>query len=273
MANTGNMNQVKALKKSNNDLKRQLEDARRDIQKLQYRVEEQEHVSHVANGGPSRDSQIETEKSLTWLHETESEMRKELNGISKRLDDIEQRLEELDSAMEELQNYSYAFNVKVLQVPELKPNESAEETSQLCVDLFNSMGVQVSLNDIDIAHRVSYRDVARTGPKPIVCKFVRRLVKNQVMAKRKDASAVNPTFIGLQDDTDLSHVLIVDHLTPQMQRLYSSAKEFKERYEYKFCWARNGVIYLRRTEDSRPLKVRNANDLSKYAQDEQGQLS
>ena len=133
MANTGNMNQVKALKKSNYDLKRQLEDARRDIQKLQHRVEEQEHVSHVVNGGPSRESQIETEKSLTLLHETESEIRKELNGISKRLDDIEQRLEQLDSAMEELQNYSYAFNVTVLQVPEVKPNESAEETThQYC---------------------------------------------------------------------------------------------------------------------------------------------
>ena len=56
----------------------------------------------------------------------------------------------------------------------MKEKESAEETSSLCVKLFREMGAEVTIHDIDMAHRVPTRE-AHGGPKPIVCKFVRRL--------------------------------------------------------------------------------------------------
>lgn len=63
--------------------------------------------------------------------------------------------------------------------------------------------------------------------------------------------------------------------TPRLQQLYSDAKEFKLKYGYQFCWARNGSIFLRYSADegSKLLKVRTSGDLARYAQDEQGQLS
>ena len=76
-----------------------------------------------------------------------------------------------------MQEYSYAFNAKLLDVPQINPRENAVETSELCVKLFREMGADVSFNDIGIAHRVSQRDKVRRGPKPIVCKFTRRLAK------------------------------------------------------------------------------------------------
>ena len=131
------------------------------------------------------------------------------------------------------------------------------------------------LHDIDIAHRVSFRDTSRVGPKPIVCKFIRRLARNEVMSKRKEGRSVDPSTIGLHEGTDMSNVLLLDHLTPRLQQLYSDAKEFKLKYGYQFCWARNGSIFLRYSADegSKLLKVRTSGDLARYAQDEQGQLS
>ena len=61
--------------------------------------------------------------------------------------------------------------------------ETVADTSSLCVSLFNEMGADVTISDIDIAHRVPLRN-ATNGPKPIICKFTRRLVKERVMAKR-----------------------------------------------------------------------------------------
>ena len=137
------------------------------------------------------------------------------------------------------------------------------------------MGAEVSIHDIDIAHRVSFRDTSRVGPKPIVCKFIRRLARNEVMSKRKEGKSVDPSTIGLHEGTDMSNVLLLDHLTPRLQQLYSDAKEFKLKYGYQFCWARNGSIFLRYSADegSKLLKVRTSGDLARYAQDEQGQLS
>ena len=42
------------------------------------------------------------------------------------------------------------------------------------------MGAEVSILDIDIARRVSTRNESE-GPKPVVCKFGRRLAKGKVM--------------------------------------------------------------------------------------------
>ena len=83
--------------------------------------------------------------------------------------------------------------------------------------------------------KVSFRDTSRMGPKPIVFKFIRRLARNEVMSKRKEGRSVDPSTIGLHKGTDMSNVLLLGHLTPRLQQLYSDAKEFKLKYGYQFC--------------------------------------
>ena len=61
-------------------------------------------------------------------------------------------------------------------------DETAAETSALCVKLFQEMEAEVFLSDIDIAHRVPSRQ-QNGAPKPIICKFVRRLAKASVIDK------------------------------------------------------------------------------------------
>ena len=175
--------------------------------------------------------------------------------------------------MNEMQDYNYAFNIKILGVPELKVNEDASETSNLCLNLFNRMGANIAINDIGIAHRVSFRDSSCSDSKPIICKFVGRLARNNVMSARREASSVAARDVGLEESRNMSKILILDHLTPRMQELYGHAKSFKTRFGFQFCWAKNGTIFLRRSEDSRRLKVRSPNDLSRIIQDEQEALS
>ena len=257
--------QVKSLRKSNEELKKLLGAARRDIKSLEERVGAQESVVREgANGG--REAQLETERSLEWLHDSESSFQRELHSIRKRLDDIEESLGNLEIAVNEMQDYSYAFNIIILGVPELKVTKSPPKPvifALIC--RFNRMGANITINDIDIAHRVSFRDSSRSEPKPsIICKFVRRLARNNVMAVRREASSVAARDVGLEDSQDMSKVLILDHLTPRMQELYGNAKSFKTRFGFQFCWAKNGTIFLRRSEDSRPLKVRSPDDLSRF---------
>ena len=66
-------------------------------------------------------------------------------------------------------------------VPELKPKESAIETRQLCEQIFKA---NASILDIDIAHRVATRNPNSNQAKPIVCKSVGRLTREQLMIKK-----------------------------------------------------------------------------------------
>ena len=118
--------QVKSLPKRNEELKKLLASARSDTKSLEERVGAQELVVREgAYGG--REAQLETERSLEWLHDSESSFQSELHGIRKRLDDIEESLRKLEIAVNEMQDYSYAFNIKILGVPELKVNEDRNQ--------------------------------------------------------------------------------------------------------------------------------------------------
>ena len=79
------------------------------------------------------------------------------------------------------------------------------------------MGAVESIIDNDTVRRVPTRSDRGSGPKPVLCKFVRRLAKEQVMECRNDVINVNPTGIGFPEQTSMSAVRIFDHLTPKMQ--------------------------------------------------------
>ncbi|CAB4044976.1 Hypothetical predicted protein, partial [Paramuricea clavata] len=90
---------------------------------------------------------------------------------------LSERCDLIAKTVEESEAYSYQFNVKIVGVPEIAEKESAQQTANLCIKLFTALGAEdVSLNDIDTAHRVPSR-LASSRPKAIVCKFVRRLAK------------------------------------------------------------------------------------------------
>ncbi|CAB4005565.1 Hypothetical predicted protein, partial [Paramuricea clavata] len=92
------------------------------------------------------------------------------------------KCDEITEAIELAEQYSYQYNIKIMGVPQLNEKESAETTANLCIKLFTAMGVtDVSLQDIDIAHRVQSRRPSQNS-NPIICKFVRRLAKEKIMA-------------------------------------------------------------------------------------------
>ena len=134
----------------------------------------------------------------------------QLKALSRRLNELSVEATRVGNAIDEVEEYSYQFNVKIIGLPE-KRSETAAETSALCVKLFQEMGAEVFLSDIDIAHRVPSRQ-QNGAPKPVICKFVRRLAKASVMETRQSASQVNPSNGGLSANGVLDRVRIFDHL-------------------------------------------------------------
>ena len=102
------------------------------------------------------------------------------------------------------------------------------------------MGAIISINDIDIAHRVSFRDSSRSEPKPIISKFVRRLARNNVMAVRREASSVAAQDVGLEESQDMSKILILDHLTPRMQELYGTLSRSRPGLIFSYAGPKTG---------------------------------
>ncbi|CAB4011091.1 Hypothetical predicted protein [Paramuricea clavata] len=267
---------VKSLKKQNDLLKSHLDQLRGEFKTFQNDTMAQlQHVpvDGMRTSSPSPDA--ETTKSLNFLSSEyddfsrfRSTAEKEFKRLNNCLEDLVGRSSEVSDAIEAMQAYSYQYNVKILGLPELydqRKNESAMDSTNLCISLFKAMGVQVK--DYDIAHRIQMRN-ASAGPRPIICKFVRRLIKNQVIDNRKEAPNVNPENIGLPPNADLTRILVVEHLTPKAQNLLYEAKRLQGQLKFKFCWVKNSQIYLRKSEDTEAIRIHSLADLTRMQTDE-----
>ena len=101
------------------------------------------------------------------------------------------------------------------------PTERATDTVELCLKVFAGIGVEVSPMDIDVAHRVPARsqDGRRRGNLPIICKFTRRMVRDEVLSKRRNCNLLLPATFGLNPENEL-RISIFGHLTPRLQEIF-----------------------------------------------------
>lgn len=110
---------------------------------------------------------------------------KGLKSITERLNSISNRCGEIKSYTDNAEDYSYQFNVKIIGMPVASANESVEETAGLCLRLFQLIGAK----DISILDN---------RPNPIICRFVRRLARNRVIAFRKSVCNVTSKQLGIR---------------------------------------------------------------------------
>ena len=131
---------------------------------------------------------------------------KQIKQLFTRVAEISILCDRIAKSIDTLEAYSYQFNVKIVGMPATTQNETSDQTVALCLRLFEALGVEdVSLNDIDIAHRIPSRS-ASNRPNAIVCKFTRRLAKGKVMAARKRLENLEASQLGFPDDFDISHI-------------------------------------------------------------------
>ena len=232
---------VTSLKQQNQDLKDKVDALSKEITQLKEKVRVDSAITFgaeaAATSGNSNNNASNGEtvsRSLQYLSDgyddlsaSNSGVVDQLKALSRRLNKLSAEVTRVGNAIDEVEENSYQFNVKIIGLPE-KSSATAAETSALCVKLFQEMGAEVFLSDIDIAHRVPSRQ-QNGAPKPIICKFVRRLAKASVMETRQSASQVNPSNISLSAVSVLDRVRIFDHLTPKNNTCCLKRRDLKNR--------------------------------------------
>ena len=131
--------------------------------------------------------------------------------------DLKRCMRDIDSltilvkeCLHEIREQRKQHSIKIMGVPEESLNETAKDTSDLCVSLFKAMGAEINIHDINIAQRTAKgRD--SDGPRPIICKFVSQLARDSVMSAQQQACNVNPVKIGFSEGTDISKIRICDY--------------------------------------------------------------
>ena len=236
--------QVKLLRKENEDLKKQLSEIQTNLISIQKEVnydkqygDRKKHRTW-SQMPPLTIAQPDTkpnENDVQFLSNEYGDLLKRLTNLEAQVSEIARKTVSISKAIDDIQLYSYQYNLKLVGVPQTDPDEKASNTVDLCLKVFSGIGADVSTSDINIAHRVPTTNQngrrrqasqSLTNP-PIICKFTRRIIRDDVLSKRRNSNRLLPTNFGLQSENDMN-ISIFSHLTPRLQELLYLANSFKE---------------------------------------------
>ena len=180
---------IKAIRKENEALKGELKAAVKEMS-LKEKFDKQCQ--------PLQSSSNEQAKSLQYLSDEYDSLKlfifstdKEIKRVLSSL--ITLKIDKISEQIDAIEQYSYNHNVKINGIPQaIDLNETAEDTADICIKLFHNIGAtNVTAQDIDIAHRILTRgDTHR--PNSIICKFTRRLEKENVMSRKNETMKLTP---------------------------------------------------------------------------------
>ena len=86
--------------------------------------------------------------------------------------------------------------------------------------------------------------------------------------QRRNVNKLQASDLGFADHVSLAQLGLYDHLSPRLQNLLYEVKRVKVEQHFKFCWAKNGAVFLRKTDTSRIIKIKSMDDLTDLQDDD-----
>ena len=160
----------------------------------------------------------------------------EMNNVNNRAKQHRRRAHLLGDQRDQ---YSRKELLRITGVPFVR----GENTNQVVIGIANRLGVHVTDADISVSHRSGRR--GGSTPRPILCKFVRRDIKNHILANKKYARDI-------RTDPDGNPVRIfVDEALTKMRA--SVCKKLRsDRIDH---YTRDGKLYIAAPNSETEFKI------------------
>lgn len=192
-------------------------------------------------------------QSITDLKASNQSLREKCDQIAAENIEIKKEVKELQSSIIELKQYSRRCNIEVSNLPECENENMATILTK--IDELSNTAI---MENLVVAHRIPTFNKA--NPKSIIIQVKSKPARDEILKKLKNrklmASNINNRF------PDNMPIYANEHLTPELKRLFSQARKFKIENNFKFCWTRDGKIFLRKDESSSILRIHTIEDLS-----------
>ena len=172
---------------------------------------------------------------------------------------LEAELLEQKEKYNDLEQYSRKNCVNISGLPET-PNEDL--TSKV-IQLGTALGVPISANDIDTAHRLG--NPARSRNRTCIVKFVRFDKRQEVYAARKK---LRDDTVRSALDTTGDGILITENLTRANQEVMYAARQLKRGGKLFAVWSDAGRMKVRTHRDAPTKIIKKITDLRQLVGDD-----
>ncbi|CAH2107891.1 unnamed protein product [Euphydryas editha] len=195
--------------------------------------------------------------SISCLKKECSEQASLLEAVRADKESLLSKNDQLNTRVIQLEQQSRACNVEIHCVPEHK-NENIMNTVQQL-----SKVIKHPIDDEKILFCAKIAKMNKTSPRPrsILVKFNSPRLRDEFLAatsrfNRNNADKLNSSHLGIASSKK-EPIYVSEHLAPDTKMLLAAARRKSKEVNYKFVWVRDGKIYMRKSENSKYIQIRN----------------
>ena len=173
--------------------------------------------------------------------------------------DLEQRVRNLKFDHDTLEQYTRKFNVEVHGIPECE----GENLADIIIKIGQKISVDITSQDIDIVHRLRKKTLTT---KPIIVRFTSYRKKREFYQARFNlkTTKISEIIASVQHEVE-AKIYINENLTQRRQELLAKARKMRKAKKLVRVWTADGKLFVRKTEESRPVRISEDWDLENLA--------
>ncbi|KAG7307687.1 hypothetical protein JYU34_006251 [Plutella xylostella] len=190
-------------------------------------------------------------KKLAEAHQDIQYLKTENSALSLKVADLTSRVASAEQTAREC-------NVEIDCVPEHRNENVLEIVKQIA----STVSYELTEDKIRSCYRVSKINKDSPRPRSIVVKLPSSRCRDDLLAavksfntKTPSAERLNSKHVGLKGDKRL--IYVSEHLSPLNKSLHAATRLAVKEKGYKYCWIRNGQIFVRKNDVSPSILIKN----------------
>lgn len=169
----------------------------------------------------------------------------------------------LSNRLNQMDQLTRASNLEIQCVPQ----HDGENLVTLASQLGRIIDCPIKDGDIAYCTRTAKFDNKSSRPRSILVKFTSPRLRDSVLAATTQFNKKNPS-----DKLSSKHlgiggkktpVFVVENLSPEYKQLHAAARKRATEQNYKYVWVRGGRIYMRKSDASEAVNIRDLSCLSR----------
>lgn len=201
------------------------------------------------------------QRSMTFLNDQYENFKVKVESLEKERKQHLTQIASLESKIEDMERNSKSSTIEIRNVLIPKERETKDDLCNIVQKTCQALKVNVQQSTI----RDVYRIKNKSGKGTIIAEFTSVLLKNEVIQgvklhnKEHSQQRLTSADIGLPGL--ITPVYVSEALTNKGRRLFFLARDIAKTQEYKFCWTRNGIIYLRKSVNAPHIEIKEESQL------------
>ena len=161
---------------------------------------------------------------------------------------LEAKIVKLETKQNSLAQYGRRNNTVISGIPDSIDDNNLENTA---ISMVSNINVNIEENDIKLCHRFGKPDATSKSKKTIV-RFVNRKNCNKIFENKKKLAKLNNEKHNFREGTK---TFVRESLTPMNEFIAFNCRKLKRKELIHSCYSRNGIIDIKMTDKSRPVKA------------------